>query len=101
MLKYAKIVDEQTKLCEVGVGTDEKYYQSIGLTLMDVEQAYNGQWYINGFCPVEPKKTYVQKRQEAYPALTDQLDMLYWDQINKTSTWQETITQIKQKFPKE
>jgi len=51
MKKYAKIINQETKQCEVGIGTNEKYYQKIGMTLQDVEQAYNGQWYIVGYAP--------------------------------------------------
>ena len=51
MKKYAKIIDEQSGLCSVGVGTDEEFYQSLGMTLQDVEQAYNGNWYLSGYAP--------------------------------------------------
>lgn len=52
---YAKIINEETKQCEVGVGTNAKFYKSIGMTEMDVEQAYNGQWYVKGYAPAEPE----------------------------------------------
>ena len=39
MKKYAKIVDNNTKACEVGVGTNTDFYKSIGMELLDVEQA--------------------------------------------------------------
>lgn len=51
---YAKIIDEETKLCEVGVGTNTAFYESIGMTEMDVEQAHDGQWYVKGYAPAEP-----------------------------------------------
>lgn len=54
MQKYAKIINEETKECSVGLGTNDSYYQSIKMTLMDVEQAYNGQWYLVGYVPQEP-----------------------------------------------
>lgn len=57
MITYAQIVDEQTKLVVVGTGTDRAYYQSIGMTQMDVEQAYNGAWYMKGYAPVKPEPT--------------------------------------------
>lgn len=52
---YAKIINEETKQCDVGIGTNAKYYKSIGMTEMDVEQAYNGQWYVRGYAPAEPE----------------------------------------------
>lgn len=55
MIKYAKIIDETTKQCQVGTGTNVKFYQSIGMTEIDVEQAYNGQWYVKGHAPKEPE----------------------------------------------
>ena len=112
MLKYAKVINEETKQCEVGLGDPtaifedvekvrtwqeteqqeqvvpaeydeegnlvkeetteivdvpvEKYenyietmtvgqfYESIGMTEQDVEQAYNGSWYLSGYAPVQP-----------------------------------------------
>lgn len=80
MIKYAKIVNEETKECQVGTGTNVKFYQSIGMTEMDVEQAYNGQWYITGYAPVEPEPTIEEKnesirqtRAKQYAELVDPL----------------------------
>lgn len=57
MLKYAKIENEQTKQCSVGLGTNTDFYKSIGMVEMDVEEAYNGGWYLKGYAPIEPEKT--------------------------------------------
>ncbi len=100
MKKYAKIINEQTKQCDVGLGTNESFYRSIGMTEMDVEQAYSGDWYITGYAPEEPEPTYSEKRQAEYPPIGDQLDMIYWDKVNDTNLWQEKITEIKTKYPK-
>lgn len=48
---YAKIVNEETKLCEVGLGDDAEFYISIGMIEMDVEEAYDGSWYVKGYVP--------------------------------------------------
>lgn len=63
MKKYAKIIDETTKQCQVGTGTNFNFYQSIGMTEMDVEQAYNGQWYVAGCAPVQPEPTIEEKNE--------------------------------------
>jgi hypothetical protein len=97
MLKYAKIIIEETKKCDVALG---KYIPD-GFSQMDVEQGYNGDWYIVGYCPKEPEKSYVEKRLAEYPSISDQLDMMYWDRVNGTNLWQETIAEIKAKYPKE
>lgn len=58
MLKYAKITDEQTGLCEVGTGTNAEFYQSIGMTEQDVcQSSIDGNWYLSEKCP---QKTYEQ-----------------------------------------
>ena len=100
MLKYAKIVNEETKECEVGFGTNADFYKSIGMAEMDVEQAYNGNWYVVGFMPAEPEKSYIEKRLAEYPLISDQLDMIYWDKVNGTNLWQSKIAEIKAKYPK-
>lgn len=64
MLKYAQIINEETKECYVGIGEDITFYQSLGMTEQDVEQAYNGLWYISGFTPqqsLEELKTLKRK----------------------------------------
>ena len=43
---------------------------------------------------------YIQARQEAYGSIAEQLDMMYWDGVNGTSTWQDHIAQVKSDNPK-
>jgi hypothetical protein len=43
---------------------------------------------------------YKYQRQAEYPSMQEQLDMQYWDSINGTTTWQDTINTIKVKYPK-
>lgn len=63
MLKYAIVVDEVTKACNVGIGTDTAYYKSIGMTEMEVEQcSWNGGWYVAGYVPKEPEEHVKQVR---------------------------------------
>ena len=47
---------------------------------------------------IEP--SYVELRQQEYPSREDQLDMMYWDKVNGTAVWEETIQSIKDKYPK-
>lgn len=72
MKKYAKVVNEETKLCEVGLGTNSNFYQSIGMTEMEVEQAYDGNWYLSGYAPVKPEPT-IEEQNEAIRATREQL----------------------------
>ena len=43
---------------------------------------------------------YIQARQEAYGSIAEQLDMMYWDGVNGTSTWADHIAQVKADNPK-
>ena len=62
MIKYAKIINKETGLCEVGLGTNNQFYQSIGMTQLDVAQSdLDNNWYLAEKCPM---KTYEQKEQE-------------------------------------
>lgn len=58
MKAYAKVIDEETKLCQVGLGTNAEFYKSIGMSEMDVEQAWDGGWYLTGFAPEKPAPTH-------------------------------------------
>ena len=63
MIKYAKVIDEETKQCEVGVGTNDAFYRKIGMKKLDVEQcSWNGKWYLTGYVPSEPEEHKKQKR---------------------------------------
>lgn len=42
---------------------------------------------------------YIQKRIREYPSLGEQLDMIFWDKVNNTNNWTNTIGSIKQKYP--
>lgn len=44
--------------------------------------------------------TYEAKRQQEYPKVEEQLDMIYWDKINGTNNWETLISEIKTKYPK-
>ena len=62
MIKYAKVINEQTGLCEVGTGTNIKFYQSIGMTQLDVQQSdIDNNWYLSEKCPM---KTDEEKERE-------------------------------------
>jgi len=47
---------------------------------------------------IEP--SYTELRAAEYPSLQEQEDMKYWDEINGTTVWRDTITAIKDKYPK-
>lgn len=54
MLKYAKVINEEIKEVSIGTGTNSAYYQSIGMTEMEVELGYDEKWYLQGYAPTKP-----------------------------------------------
>lgn len=62
MIKYAKILNQENGLCEVGLGTNAEFYQSIGMVELDVQQSdIDSNWYLLDKCPM---KTDEQKELE-------------------------------------
>ena len=45
-------------------------------------------------------KQYQRDRATAYPSLTEQADMAYWDRQNGTTTLDDAISAVKAEFPK-
>jgi len=45
-------------------------------------------------------KQYQRDRAAAYPSLAEQMDMQYWDSVNGTTVWADTIAAIKAAHPK-
>jgi len=66
--------------------TDDDYDQAI-------TDLANSKWQ-------EQEFGYIQARQEAYGSIADQLDMMYWDNVNGTTTWKDHIAQVKADNPK-
>lgn len=97
MIKYAKVEDEETKQCSVGLGTDTEYYKSIGMTEMDVEQAYNAAWYLAGYCPEPPEPTV----EDQVKQMEDQYHMYRWQRegiLSADSPYSDFAKQIAQQI---
>lgn len=89
---YAKVINKKTKQCEVGLGTNAKFYRSIGMIEMDVEQSYDGSWYVKGYAPKKPQEIINQERiaeLEKYLTTTD------WYAIRFADTGEEIPAEIK------
>jgi hypothetical protein len=59
-------------------------------------------WLYDGstFTAPADTRTYAEKRAEAYPSLTEQADMAYWDRQNGTTTLDDAISAVKRTYPK-
>lgn len=76
MIYYAKIINEETKECKVGLGTNRKFYASIGMTKQDVEPGHDGSWYLKGYAPQKPEEVVKQERIAELHQLLAEAD--YW-----------------------
>ena len=76
---------------------------SNALTNRDYQQfiqdvAEQGIEIVEGPDIIEPD--YAALRQQEYPSREEQFDMMYWDKVNGTTVWEDTIQAIKDKYPK-
>ena len=76
-----------------------------GLEWLDTEQTQPTEAEINAeitrLQAEYDNNEYQRQRAAAYPSMSEQLDMQYWDKINGTTTWADAIAAVKAKYPKE
>ena len=98
MIMY-KIIFSEGKYC---INKDSSSFQPNELNseyqqfIQDV--AEQGIEIVEGPDIIEPD--YATLRQQDYPSREDQLDMMYWDKVNGTTNWEDTIREIKDRHPK-
>ncbi len=108
MEKYAIVVNEETKQCDVGRGTDEEYYKSEGMTLQEVEQAYDGGWYLKGYAPEKPQSLINKERIKELKKNLSKTDYItakiaegaatkeeYADVIAQRQAWRDEINELQ------
>ena len=62
MKKYAKIINNEKGLVEIGTGTNANFYKSIGMTQLDVQQSdIDGAWYLTDKCPMKTEEEKIQE----------------------------------------
>jgi len=95
MTKYKLLNDSIIKKDNEFISThsDNPYYQKILEEIIE-----QGIEIVEGPDIIEPD--YATLRQAAYPSREEQLDMMYWDKVNGTTIWEDTIQAIKDKYPK-
>lgn len=78
MKKYAKLLDKETGLVSVSLAADPDmpYFTEHGYAYLDVEQAYNGNWYLTGYAPVKPAPTHEEVRKTRSQAYANEVDPL-------------------------
>ena len=71
MIKYAKIVNQETGLCEVGTGTNNDFYISLGMKPLDVQKSdIDNQWYLAEKCPMKSDEQKAQEEKERIAMLS-------------------------------
>ena len=96
MKQYARIINEETKEVQVGVGCPDEYYIEIGMVEMEVEQAYDSNWYVAGYAPekpAEPEPTNEDIKQRRASLYADLIDPLHAEKQRKAvlGTWTEEL----------
>lgn len=65
MIKYAKITNPKTGLCEVGIGTNIEFYKLIKMQELDVQQSdIDNQWYLVDKCPMKSNEEKLAEDKE-------------------------------------
>jgi hypothetical protein len=98
MKKYAKIINKETKQCEVGIGTNDKYYKPLGMTLQDVEQGKDNNWYILGYAPKQSEEEKLKQEVKTLESQTGYTRILR-EIISKTDVSKE-VKDIAEKIEK-
>ena len=71
MIKYAKVINEETGLVEIGLGTNIDFYKSIGMTELEVQQSdVDGNWYLKALCPMKTDEEKAQEEKERIQELS-------------------------------
>ena len=91
MKMYARIIDNETKQCEVGDETNIDFYISIGMKEIEVEQSWDEKWYLAGYAPEKP----VEIKQEEMRELRNRYLETYVDPYQLVIRW-GTLTEEEQ-----
>jgi len=82
----------------VTVDANNKIVSEHGATTTEtIEVATDDSRYVTWVNELKAQE-YIYKRLEAYPSISEQLDDIYHNGIDK---WKETIKTVKDKYPKE
>lgn len=102
-LRLIKGIDENKKVYEIFEGTDLEWAIRQGFEEMEVEEAYNGDWYLQGYAPEPPAPTIDeqnevirQTRQQLFEKYADPLKYDYEEQFAKYGADNETTIYVKE-----
>lgn len=98
MKKFAKVLDENTKLCLVGIGMATNIYLKLGFEEMDVELGADKNWYLSGFVPApSPEDSALKEINELKQKLaeTDYCVIKIAEGVAEPSEYSDVLAQRK------
>lgn len=67
MKKLAKIINEQTGLCDIALGDNTKFFLSQGFVELDVQKSdIDGNWYLTDKCPMKSDEEKTNARKQTF-----------------------------------
>ena len=97
MIKYAKITNQDTGLCEVGLGTNNQFYQSIGMIELDVQQSdIDNNWYTTDKCPMKSTEQKQAEKLSSINALTLDSTTFYKEVLRTSNNTKFSIQSLIQ-----
>ena len=70
---------------KVSIGENKPNWSQVSASIQEVKDFWNSKSYA---------------RARLYPSISEQLDMMYHDQVDGTTTWKDAIAQVKADNPK-
>lgn len=95
------IFDKQTKaVTQYAVGTDTKYFKSLGMTDEEVEQDYLGRFWLKGYAPSRPQEEIdLENTQAKLNTLNQQLSELKENYVSAILSGNDDIAlQIQEQY---
>lgn len=101
MKKYALVINDETKQVSICDDSQIEHFKECGYTKQDVEESYNGLWYLKGYAPqetvAEKNENIRKQRQARYEVESDPLRMDYDEALaqNKIEALQSKINSLE------
>lgn len=95
------IYDKETKaVTQYAVGTDTKYFKSLGMTDEEVEQDYLGRFWLKGYAPSKPQEEIdLENTQAKLNTLNQQLSELKENYVSAILSGNDDVAlQIQEQY---
>jgi hypothetical protein len=100
MTKYAKIENDVVKV--ISYPPAEGFVEVADNVFADMVLQPDGSYdYTDEFkAEHQPVETYADRRRKKYPSWQDQMDMMWHDKQDDTTTWEDAVQAVKDANPK-